>query len=66
MTITFGRLRLIMSFAVEPPDAKPFEPPVAENATDKELAHLNGIMRAAEDRLRWERHAILHGLPWVR
>jgi hypothetical protein len=66
MTITFGRLRLMMSFVVEPPDAKPIDLPMAESATDKELAHLNRTLRAAEDRLCWERNAILHGLPWVR
>ena len=66
MTITFGRLRLMMSFVVVPSDTEAFDLPMAENATDKELAHLNGAMRAAEDRLRWEQSAILHGLPWVR
>ncbi|HEY7034530.1 MAG TPA: hypothetical protein VH482_24550 [Thermomicrobiales bacterium] len=66
MTIAFGRRRLILSLVVVPSHAKSFEVPLAENATDRELARLNGAMRAAEDRVRWEVNAILYGGPWVR
>jgi hypothetical protein len=60
MTIAIGRRRLILSLIVAPSN-KAIDIPVAQNATDAELAHLNGYLRAQEDRRRWEASAILYG-----
>jgi hypothetical protein len=61
MTIAIGRRRLILSLIVAPPRAKPIRLPMAENASDQELAHLNHVFSVAEDRRRWEANAILYG-----
>jgi hypothetical protein len=61
MMIAFGRRRLILSLVTTPESAKAFDLPVAQNATDEELARLNSAVSAAEDRRRWEATAILYG-----
>ncbi|MEA2594003.1 MAG: hypothetical protein QOF01_472 [Thermomicrobiales bacterium] len=61
MTIAFGRRRLILSLIVAPPGPKLVDLPMAQNATDDELARLNSTISAMEDRRRWEASAILYG-----
>jgi hypothetical protein len=61
MMIAFGRRRLIFSLITVPSNTKTFDVPLAQSATDTELAHLNGIINAAEDRRRWEAASILYG-----
>ncbi len=61
MTIALGRRRLILSLIVAPSCPKAFDLPMAQNATDGELAHLNSLNFALEDRRRWEASAILYG-----
>ncbi len=60
MTIAFGRRRLIVSLIAAPP-RKVLHIPLAENASDDELARLNGLLAAGEDRRRWEADAVLYG-----
>jgi hypothetical protein len=66
MTIAFGRSRLILSFVIVPSHAKSFEVPMAEHATDGELARLNGTIHAMEERARSEMNVLIYGWPWVR
>jgi hypothetical protein len=61
MTIAIGRRRLILSLIVAPSSPKCFDVPMAQNATDDELARLNNSVGAMEDRRRWEASAILYG-----
>ena len=61
MTIAIGRRRLIFSLIVAPSCPKEIDLPVAQNATDTELARLNNTITAMEDRRRWEASAILYG-----
>ena len=61
MTIALGRRRLILSFITAPACPKQFDLPMAQNASDDELAHLRSLMSAQEDRRRWEASAILFG-----
>ena len=61
MTIALGRRRLILSLIVAPTCPKQFDLPMAQNATDSELAHLHNLNFAQEDRRRWEASAILYG-----
>jgi hypothetical protein len=61
MTIAFGRRRLILSLIVAPSSPKTVDVPMAQNATDGELARLNSTISAMEDRRRWEASAILYG-----
>ncbi len=61
MTIAFGRRRLILSLIVAPSCPKAIDVPMAQNASDDELAHLNSTISALEDRRRWEASAILYG-----
>jgi hypothetical protein len=61
MTIAIGRRRLILSLIVAPSTPKSLDVPMAENATDFELAHLTNALTAMEDRRRWEATAILYG-----
>jgi hypothetical protein len=61
MTIAFGRRRLILSLVTAPERSKTINVPAAQNATDQELARLNSMISAAEDRRRWEATAILYG-----
>jgi hypothetical protein len=61
MTIAIGRRRLILSLIVAPSSPKCFDVPLAQDATDEELARLNSTISAMEDRRRWEASAILYG-----
>jgi hypothetical protein len=61
MTIALGRRRLILSLIVAPSNGKCVDLPMAENATDDELARLNSYVSAVEDRRRWEASALLFG-----
>lgn len=61
MTIALGRRRLILSLIVAPSFEKQFDLPMAQNATDAELAQLRSLNGAMEDRRRWEASAILYG-----
>lgn len=61
MMIALGRRRLILSLVTTPPQPKRIALPVAENATDAELARLNQYSATADDRRRWEVAAILYG-----
>jgi hypothetical protein len=61
MTIAIGRRRLILSLIVAPSSPRAIDVPLAQNATDIELAHLNSTISAQEDRRRWEANAILYG-----
>jgi hypothetical protein len=61
MTIAIGRRRLILSLIVAPPQEKRISLPMAENASDQELARLNNVFSVAEDRRRWEANALLYG-----
>jgi len=61
MTIALGRRRLIFSLIVAPACPKKFDLPMAQNATDGELAHLKNLTMFQEDRRRWEASAILFG-----
>jgi hypothetical protein len=61
MTIALGRRRLILSLIVAPSGQKSIDVPMAQNATDDELARLNSTISAMEDRRRWEASAILYG-----
>jgi len=66
MMIALGRRRLILSLVTMPPQPKRAIFPMAENATDAELARLNHLMASADDRRRWEINAILYGAIWPR
>ena len=61
MTIAIGRRRLILSLIVAPSCPKAIDVPMAQNATDNELARLNNTISVMEDRRRWEASAILYG-----
>ena len=61
MMIALGRRRLILSLVTTPPQPKRTIFPMAENATDAELARLNQLAASADDRRRWEINAILYG-----
>ncbi|HKG25660.1 MAG TPA: hypothetical protein VKB09_08425 [Thermomicrobiales bacterium] len=68
MTISFGRRRVILmlDWVLDAPDRQRptvVELPASHEATDRELARINGRAAAAEERLRWEAVALLHGLP---
>jgi hypothetical protein len=70
--LPFGRRRLVFSVDLLPaPAAKPAaparsrripDPPGALDATDAELARINGRAAAAADRIRWEAQSVYHGL----
>jgi hypothetical protein len=61
MMIALGRRRLILALVTTPPQPKRATFPMAENATDAELARLNQYSAIADDRRRWEVAAILYG-----
>jgi hypothetical protein len=61
MTIVFGRRRLIVTLDTAAQSGRLPRLPMAENASDAELARLKTISSAAEDRRRWEASAILYG-----
>jgi hypothetical protein len=61
MTFAIGRRRLILSLVSAPSVRKTVELPMAQNATDVELARLNSTIAAVEDRRQWEANAILYG-----
>lgn len=60
MTIAIGRRRLTLCLTVAPVRMSSIELPI-QDATDDELAHLNRVVTAVEDRRRWEASAILYG-----
>jgi hypothetical protein len=66
MTIGIGKRRLVISLVVSPPDTITDRYPMAQAASDKELARLNGLRSANEDRARWEANAVLIGAGWYR
>lgn len=64
--LPFGRRRVLLSIEWLPAapnhEARPvFDDPAAYEATDRELARLNGRATAAEERLRWEIQMLLYG-----
>lgn len=73
-TLPFGRRRLVLSLDLLPASAamphgrtvwtgrRAPDVPGAFDATDAELARLNGRASAAQDRLRWEAQAVFCGL----
>lgn len=66
MTITFGRRRLILALEGAPRRRKPIDLPMAESATDAELARINALNASLADRTRWEVTSILYGGPLPR
>jgi hypothetical protein len=61
MRIAFGRRQLVVSIVNQPARTRNVEIPMAENATDQELARLNSLQNARLDRARWESNALLYG-----
>jgi hypothetical protein len=67
MTITFGRRKVILSLDRLPdspdrPRPTVVDVPASYEATDRELARINGRAAAVEERLRAEALAALYGV----
>ena len=68
MIIPFGRRRVVLTLDRLPdvpdrPRPTVVDIPASQEATDRELARINGRAEAAAERLRWEAVVLLHGLP---
>jgi hypothetical protein len=61
MRIAIGQRQLVVSLVNQPARSRTVDIPMAENATDQELAHLNALQHARLDRARWESNALLYG-----
>ncbi|MGD9857850.1 MAG: hypothetical protein AB7G88_02295 [Thermomicrobiales bacterium] len=66
MNIALGRRRLVISFIVDQVDPVGHRFPVADAASDRELASLEAERMARFDRTRWTSNAALYGVGYPR
>jgi hypothetical protein len=61
MRIAIGRRQLIVSVVNQPARTRTEDFPMAVNASDQELARLNALNHARQERARWETTAVMYG-----
>ena len=61
MRIAIGRRQLVVSVVNQPARTRSEEFPMAVQATDQELARLNTLNHARQERARWETTALMYG-----